>query len=63
MAGELDTRFEIEGEGTRVSQLLDYRLVDRGPMARLAALLFVRGQVRASIRRSLLALRRVVEAG
>ena len=61
MAGELDTRIEIEGEGTRVSQRLDYRLLDRGPIARLGALLFVRGQVRASMQRSLLAFRRAAE--
>jgi hypothetical protein len=61
MEGELDTRFEVEGDGTRVRQVLTYRLLDRGPIARLGALLFVRGQVRASVQRSLLAFRRAVE--
>ena len=61
MAGELDTRFEVEGDGTRLSQRLDYRLLDRGPIARLGGVLFVRGQVRQSVERSLQAFRRVVE--
>jgi Polyketide cyclase / dehydrase and lipid transport len=61
MEGELEARFEIEGEATRVSQRLDYRLLDRGPIARLGAVLFVRGQVRQSVQRSLLAFRRAAE--
>ena len=61
MEGELETRFEIEGEGTRVRQRLEYRLLDRGPIARLGAVLFVRGQVRQSVQRSLLAFRRAAE--
>ena len=61
MAGELETRFEIEGERTRVSQRLEYRLLDRGPIARLGAVLFVRGQIRQSVQRSLLAFRRAAE--
>jgi Polyketide cyclase / dehydrase and lipid transport len=61
MEGELETRFEVEGEGTRLSQRLDYRLLDRGPIARLGAALFVRSQVRQSVQRSLLAFRRAAE--
>ena len=61
MEGELETRFEIEGQGTRVSQRLEYRLLDRGPIARLGGVFFVRGQVRQSVQRSLLAFRRAVE--
>lgn len=61
MEGELETRFAIEGDGTRVTQRLDYRPLDRGPIARVGAVLFVKGQVRASMRRSLLAFRRAVE--
>jgi hypothetical protein len=61
MEGELETVFEIEGEGTRVSQRLEYRLLDRGPIARLGAVLFVRSQVRQSVQRSLLAFRRAAE--
>jgi len=60
MEGELDSRFAIEGEGTRLTQRLDYRLLERGPIARLGAVLFVRSQVGASMRRSQEALRRVV---
>ena len=61
MEGELETRFQIEGEGTRVTQTLDYRVLDRGPIARLGAVLFVRSQVRASVQRSLSAFRRAAE--
>ena len=61
MEGELETVFEIEGEGTRVSQRLEYRLLDRGPIARLGAVLFVRSQIRQSVQRSLLAFRRAAE--
>jgi hypothetical protein len=61
MEGELETRFEIEGDGTRVNQRLDYRLLGRGPIARLGGVLFVRGQVRQSVERSLEAFRRTVE--
>ena len=61
MAGELDTRFAVEGEGTRVSQTIEYRLLGGGPIARLGGILFVRSQVRASLERSLLAFRRMVE--
>jgi Polyketide cyclase / dehydrase and lipid transport len=61
MEGELETRFAIEGEGTRVTQRLTYKVSDRGPMALLGALLFVRGPVRASVQRSLLAFRRAAE--
>lgn len=57
MEGELDSRFAIEGEGTRLTQRLEYRLLARGPIARLGAVLFVRGQVGASLRRSQEALR------
>jgi hypothetical protein len=61
MEGELDTRFEIEGEGTRVRQRLEYRVRDRGPIALLGALLFVRGPMRASVQRTLLGFRRAAE--
>jgi Polyketide cyclase / dehydrase and lipid transport len=61
MEGRLETRFEIAGEGTRVTQELTYALVAKGPIARMGAVLFVKSQVRASMQRSLLALRRAVE--
>jgi uncharacterized membrane protein len=60
-AGELATSFEIAGESTRVTQALEYRLARRGPFALLADRLFVRSQVRASIRRSLDRLKLEVE--
>jgi uncharacterized protein YndB with AHSA1/START domain len=52
--GELLTRFEIEGERTRVTLSYDYGLRRGGPFAWLTERLFVRGQVRASLQRSLL---------
>ena len=53
-SGELVTQFEIEGEATRVTLTLDYRLQRAGPFAWLTERLFVRGQVRGSLQRSLL---------
>ncbi len=61
MEGRLETRFEIAGEGTRVTQELTYTLLAKGPIARMGAVLFVKSQVRASMQRSLLAFRRAVE--
>ena len=46
-SGELTTRFEVEGEGTRVTLELDYALPGSGPFAWLTERIFVRGQVRA----------------
>jgi hypothetical protein len=63
MAGELETRFMVEGDGTRVSQRLEYRLLAKGPIAWLGALLFVRSQVRASMQRTLRDLRAFAEGG
>lgn len=55
MTGRLETRFAIEGDGrTRVSQTMEYRLVQRGLFAFLGAL-FVRSQVARSLARSLTA--------
>ncbi|HLM31030.1 MAG TPA: SRPBCC family protein [Solirubrobacterales bacterium] len=59
--GELRTRFAVEGEAVRVALELDYRLASGGPFAWLADRLFVRSQVRASLRRSLLGLKREAE--
>jgi uncharacterized protein YndB with AHSA1/START domain len=61
--GELTTRFEVIDGGTRVSQELDYRLRRNGVLARITDALFVRSQMRASLGRSLVALRAELEAG
>jgi hypothetical protein len=61
MEGRLETRFEIVAAGTRVTQRLEYALVAKGPIARLGGLLFVKSQVRASVQRSLLGLKRAAE--
>jgi hypothetical protein len=52
-AGELTTTFAIDGKGTRVSQRFEYRLVSGGPFAWLTDRLFIRSQIRGSMRRSL----------
>ncbi|MGH2951536.1 MAG: SRPBCC family protein [Solirubrobacterales bacterium] len=60
-SGELETTFAIEGEGTRVTLAVEYRLPGRGPLAWLTDRIFVRGQVARSLGRSLLRLRAEVE--
>jgi hypothetical protein len=60
-AGELRTTFGIEGDRTRVSQELDYKLVRRGPFTWLTDRLFIRSQMRGSLARSLTRLRLEVE--
>jgi uncharacterized membrane protein len=62
-SGELLTAFAIDGEATRVDQTLEYRLASAGPLAWATERLFVRGQVRDSLRRSLLRLRHEAEEG
>lgn len=52
-SGELTTRFEIEGEGTRVTLAFDYKLASSGPFAWLTDRLFVRSQMRGSLQRTL----------
>ena len=51
--GELTTRFAVEGGGTRVTLELDYQLASGGPIAWVTDRVFVRGQMRASLRRTL----------
>jgi hypothetical protein len=60
-AGELRTEFGIAGAATRVTQELDYRLRRRGPFAWATDVLFVRSQIRGSMRRSLGRLKHEVE--
>jgi Polyketide cyclase / dehydrase and lipid transport len=60
-AGELVTRFEIAGEGTLVTQELEYRLRRRGPFTWLTDRLFIRSQMRGSVARTLAHLRLEVE--
>ena len=60
-AGELRTTFEIAGQGTVVTQELEYRLRQRGPFAWLTDRLFIRSQVRGSVARTLARLRLEVE--
>ena len=61
-AGELETRFGIEGEGTRVTLRLEYRLASSGPFAWVTERLFVRGQVREAMRRTLMRFKHEAEA-
>ena len=60
-AGELRTAFEIAGQGTAVTQEVDYRLRSRGPFAWLTDRLFIRSQVRSSVARTLARLKVEVE--
>jgi len=55
LEGEMSTTFAIEGEGTRVVIGFEYSLVERGPFAWMASLLFVKGQIKGTIQRSLAA--------
>jgi Polyketide cyclase / dehydrase and lipid transport len=59
--GRLTVTFAIEGEGTVVTQELDYRLRDRGVFAKVTDRLFIRSQMRGSLARSLGRLRLEVE--
>jgi hypothetical protein len=59
--GELTTRFGIEGEGTRVTLELTYTVGGGGALARLTDMLFARSQVAASLRRTLMDFRYLVE--
>jgi hypothetical protein len=56
-SGELTTRFAVEGEGTRVTLELSYSLGSSGPLAWLTERIFVRGQMRGSLQRTLARLR------
>jgi uncharacterized protein YndB with AHSA1/START domain len=51
--GELKVSFAIEGDGTLVSQELDYRLRRGAPLSKLTDVLFIRSQMRGSLARSL----------
>lgn len=59
--GQLSVTFAIEGDGTMVTQELDYRLRDRGVFAKVTDRLFIRSQMRGSLSRSLARLRLEVE--
>ena len=62
--GSLRTTFAIEGDGTRVTQEVEYGLRSRPALGRwLTDRLFVRPQVRGSLRRSLGRLRTELETG
>jgi hypothetical protein len=52
-SGRLLARFEIESQGTRVTQEVEYRLRRRSPLAWLTDRLFIRSQLRASVARTL----------
>jgi hypothetical protein len=51
--GELTTRFDIAGEGTSVTQELEYTLRQSGAFSWLTDFFFVRSQMRRSLARSL----------
>jgi hypothetical protein len=59
--GELLTEMIIEGDGTRLTLTMDYRLNGRGPFTWATDRLFVRAQVRRSLERSVLRFKHEVE--
>jgi hypothetical protein len=59
--GELEVTFEIQGDGTLVTQKQDYRLRRGGPLAKVTDALFIRSQMRGSLARSLGRLKLEVE--
>jgi hypothetical protein len=59
--GQLTVTFAIEGDGTVVTQELDYRLREGGVFAKVTDRLFIRSQMRGSLARSLGWLRLEVE--
>ena len=60
-SGEQLTKFEIEGETTRVTIELEYSLPGSGPFSWLTERLFVRGQVARSLQRTLARFKREAE--
>jgi Polyketide cyclase / dehydrase and lipid transport len=60
-SGELLTELAIEGEGVRIELRLEYRLAQRGPFAWMTDRLFVRGQMRRSLARTLARFKREAE--
>jgi uncharacterized protein YndB with AHSA1/START domain len=56
MEGKMTVTFAIAGDGTKVVASMDYRLLDKSVFARLGALLFLKAQLRGTLRRSLDAL-------
>lgn len=65
--GELEVRFEMVpaedgARRTKVSQRLDYRLHQAGPLGAITDRLFIRSQMRGSLARSLIELRVQVDA-
>ncbi len=59
--GRLETEFSEQDGATRVSVELTYELRSAGPFAALSDLFFARSQMRASLARSLTALRLEIE--
>ena len=53
LTGETTVRFAIEGEGTKIVAAMEYRLAERSAFALLGSLLFLKAQLRGTLRRSL----------
>jgi len=60
-SGLVATALAIEGDGVRIEQQINYRLSDPGPFGIVADLLFVRGEQRRSLERSLGNLKALLE--
>ena len=53
LEGEMAVSFAIEGEGTKIRAVFEYRVVDSSLFARAASVIFVKPQIRGTLRRSL----------
>ena len=53
LEGEMSVSFSIEGDGTKVEAVFEYRVVDPSLFARAASVIFVKPQIRGTLRRSL----------
>ena len=53
LEGEMAVSFAIEGEGTKIRAVFEYRVVDPSLFARAASVIFVKPQIRGTLRRSL----------
>ena len=60
--GELETAFEIDGDGVTVTQRMTYKVLHPGLLGPLTDRFFVRRQVAASLARSLDRLRNEAES-
>ena len=61
MTGTQRTTFAIDGDGTKVTLDLEYRLANAGPLTRIAGVFFIKGQVGGVLMRTLIGLKHACE--